>query len=59
MISLVASDLEANRSLLTEYDFWDDPEDSKFSVSTTLIIVPNNCTQAEICYNSESFAKFF
>ena len=40
MIALAATDLEPGRSLITEDDLWDDPEDSKPSISATLVIVP-------------------
>ena len=43
MIALVATDLEPERSLLTEHDLWDDPDDPeepKRFVSATLVIVP-------------------
>ena len=40
MIALAATDLEPGRSLITEGDLWDDPEDSKPSISATLVIVP-------------------
>jgi SNF2 family DNA or RNA helicase len=40
VIALVATDLEPERSLITEDDLWDDPEDSKPPISATLVIVP-------------------
>ncbi|KAL5120620.1 hypothetical protein ACEQ8H_001368 [Pleosporales sp. CAS-2024a] len=40
MIALAATDLELGSALNTEYDFIDDPEHTKPSVSATLVIVP-------------------
>ncbi|KAF2017851.1 hypothetical protein BU24DRAFT_432428 [Aaosphaeria arxii CBS 175.79] len=40
MIALIAADLEPGRTMITENDLWDDPENPKPSVSATLVIVP-------------------
>ena len=40
MIALAATDLEQGIQMNTEDDFWDVSEDVKYSISATLVIVP-------------------